>query len=106
MSDPKNPDELRAEIAKLDDGLRNIAARERAADAAIASLTLAAWRGDKKAETKIEKHEATRTGAINWQRRLRAARVLMEAELECNEAAKAKADATQTDLTVMENANV
>lgn len=106
---PKTPDELRAEISRLDTNLEKIVEVERKKDAVIAELALAVFRGDKRADGKIDKHEHVRTSAMNWQRRLRAARLLLEAELERSETANAKADVAQPpsapDLTIMETQN-
>lgn len=93
----KTPDDLRAEIARIDLDLQKLADRERAAETAADGLALAAYRGDKKAEAKISKHDGERAEIANWRRHLQAARTSIEAELsralalERSEETKAKA---------------
>jgi hypothetical protein len=98
--------ELRAEISRLDTNLAKIAGVERKEDATIAELALAIFRHDKKAASKINAHEHRRASAIDWQRRLRGARSLLEAELMRAAAAEDQAEAVPTDLKIMESQDV
>lgn len=74
-------DQLRAEIAQIDVDLQKLADREQAAALAADELALQAYRGDKKAEAKITKHDTERDEAVNWRRRLQVARAGVEGEL-------------------------
>ena len=56
----KSVDGLRTEIAQIDVDLQKLADRERAAETAADGLALAAYRGDKRAESKISQHDGER----------------------------------------------